>query len=340
MEIGTKIAIFKGRKIRKVIYNNEWWFSVIDVVLALTDSVNSRDYWFKVKIRVKSEDGVELSTICRQLKLGAEDGKMRETDCANTEGILRIIQSVPSPKAEPFKCWLARVGYERIQETEDPELATKRTRMLYKLKGRYAPTALLRVIGTSLLTSNLALFGSGNYSLNIDQFGRLGLGATSPYAMLSPANASVATSSIAIRPISSQTANILDIYNPSGSLTDVITSANKWGMGTTSPYAKLSVVGPVVAEYIHATSTTATSTFAGGALFATGGGNVGIGTTTPTTQLQVTNSSSNATSTLTVGKGNQNKGTCLELFDSAGTAVYAYVAAGATAFTLLAVSCK
>ena len=131
----TKIVIFKGNKIRKTLHENEWWFSVIDVVSVLTDSTNPRDYWFKMKQRVKSDDGIELSTLCRQLKLEAPDGKMRETDCANTEGIFRIIQSVPSPKAEPFKRWLAKVGYERVQEIENPELATKRTRMLYKLKG-------------------------------------------------------------------------------------------------------------------------------------------------------------------------------------------------------------
>ena len=131
----SKIAIFKSKKIRRVIYQNEWWFSVIDVVGALADSVNPRDYWFKMKIRVKSEDGIELSTICRQLKLEAPDGKMRETDCANTEGVFRIIESIPSPKAEPFKRWLAKVGYERIQEIENPELASRRARMLYKLKG-------------------------------------------------------------------------------------------------------------------------------------------------------------------------------------------------------------
>ncbi|MDO8657717.1 MAG: Bro-N domain-containing protein [Candidatus Levybacteria bacterium] len=131
----TRIAIFRGKNIRKTIYQNEWWLSVVDVVQALTGSTDSNDYWYKMKIRVKSEDGIELSTICRQLKLKAPDGKMRETDCANTEGIFRIVQSIPSPKAEPFKLWLAKVGYERIQEIEDPELATKRTRMLYKLKG-------------------------------------------------------------------------------------------------------------------------------------------------------------------------------------------------------------
>ena len=131
----TKIALFKGKKIRKILYKKEWWFSVIDVILALTDSPNPRDYWYRMKVRINEEDGFEPSTICRQLKLLAPDGKMRETDCADTEGIFRIIQSIPSPKAEPFKRWLAKVGYERVQEIENPELATKRTRALYKLKG-------------------------------------------------------------------------------------------------------------------------------------------------------------------------------------------------------------
>jgi DNA-damage-inducible protein D len=131
----TKIALFKGKKIRKTLYKNEWWFSVTDVIFALTDSADPRDYWYRMKIRVKEEDGFEPSTICRQLKLLAEDGKMRETDCANTEGIFRIIQSIPSPKAEPFKRWLAKVGYERVQEIENPEMATKRAKLLYKLKG-------------------------------------------------------------------------------------------------------------------------------------------------------------------------------------------------------------
>jgi len=131
----TRIAIFKGKSIRKTIYANEWWFSVTDVIGALTDSENPRDYWYRMKMRVKGEDGIELSTFCRQLKLESSDGKKYETDCANTEGIFRIIQSIPSPKSEPFKRWLAKVGYERIQEIEDPELATKRTRALYKAKG-------------------------------------------------------------------------------------------------------------------------------------------------------------------------------------------------------------
>ncbi len=108
---------------------------MVDVIEVLTNSSDPRDYWFKMKIRVKRDDGVQLSTFCRQLKLPASDGKRYLTDCANTENIFRIVQSIPSPRAEPFKRWLARVGYERVKEIEDPELATKRTRLLYKLKG-------------------------------------------------------------------------------------------------------------------------------------------------------------------------------------------------------------
>ena len=130
-----KIAVFKGKEIRKTIHDNEWWFSVVDIVAALTDSANARDYWYKMKLREKDEAGIELSTICRQLRLMSSDNKRYPADCANTEGVFRIIQSIPSHKAEPFKRWLAKVGYERIQEIEDPELAIKRTRATYRIKG-------------------------------------------------------------------------------------------------------------------------------------------------------------------------------------------------------------
>jgi len=146
----TKIALFKGKKIRKTSHRNEWWFSVIDVVEALTDSSQPSKYWTAMKARVQSEEEFQLSTICRQLKLPAEDGKMRATDCADTEGIFRIIQSIPSPKAEPFKRWLAKVGFERVQEIENPELATKRTRMLYKLKGYPADWIEKRMRGIAI----------------------------------------------------------------------------------------------------------------------------------------------------------------------------------------------
>ena len=135
MEKTTKIAIFKGKEIRKTIYQNEWWFSVVDVVEALTGTDRPRKYWSDLKTKLIKEGYSEVSEKIGQLKLTATDGKLRETDCANTETMFRIIQSIPSPKAEPFKRWLARVGYERVKEIEDPELATKRTRALYKAKG-------------------------------------------------------------------------------------------------------------------------------------------------------------------------------------------------------------
>ena len=130
----TKLAIFKGKEIRRTLYNDEWWFAIIDIVEVLTDSTDPRQY---IK-RMRQRD-VELNsywgTICTPLPLKAADGKKRKLNCANTEGLFRIIQSLPSPKAEPFKRWLAKVGYERVQEIEDPELATKRTKALYRAKG-------------------------------------------------------------------------------------------------------------------------------------------------------------------------------------------------------------
>ncbi len=134
MEKDSALIIFQDKKIRKVWFNDEWYFSIVDVVAVLTDSVNSRNYWKVLKHRL-IEEGSEVVTKCNQLKLLASDGKYYETDCANTEIIFRLIQSIPSSRAEPFKIWLARVGYERVQEIEDPELAQKRMRNLYKLKG-------------------------------------------------------------------------------------------------------------------------------------------------------------------------------------------------------------
>jgi len=131
----TKIAIFQKKEIRKTIYKDEWWFSIIDVIEALTGTERPRKYWNDLKKKLIKEGFFEVSEKIGQLKLEAPDGKMRETDCANTETIFRIIQTIPSPKAEPFKRWLAKVGYERIKEIEDPELATKRTRAIYKAKG-------------------------------------------------------------------------------------------------------------------------------------------------------------------------------------------------------------
>ncbi len=130
----TAIIMFKEKSIRRTWHNNEWWFSVIDICLALTESIDAGAYWRKLKQRL-IEEGSEVVTICHGLKLPAADGKQYMTDCANTEGILRIIQSIPSPKAEPFKRWLAKVGYERIQEIENPELSQERMKQLYEQKG-------------------------------------------------------------------------------------------------------------------------------------------------------------------------------------------------------------
>ena len=131
------VKIFEGSKIRSVWDNEreEWYFSIVDVVGSLTESNNPRDYWYRVKKRMSEEEKSELSTICRQLKLKAPDGKMRLTDVADMQGIFRIIQSVPSPKAEPFKMWLAEVGKERIDEIIDPELTIDRALESYARKG-------------------------------------------------------------------------------------------------------------------------------------------------------------------------------------------------------------
>lgn len=131
------VKIFDGSQIRSVWDNEreEWYFSIVDVVGSLTESNNPRDYWYRVKKRMSEEEKSELSTICRQLKLKAPDGKMRLTDVADMQGIFRIIQSVPSPKAEPFKMWLAEVGKERIDEIIDPELTIDRALESYARKG-------------------------------------------------------------------------------------------------------------------------------------------------------------------------------------------------------------
>ena len=130
---GTKIVLFKSKKIRKTFFNKEWWFVIVDVIEALTDSVQP-DGYIKDMRRRDEELNKGWGQIATPLSIKTLGGAQM-VNCATTEGIFRIIQSIPSPKAEPFKRWLAKVGYERVQEIENPELATKRTRMLYKLKG-------------------------------------------------------------------------------------------------------------------------------------------------------------------------------------------------------------
>ena len=133
----SNIKLFQDKKIRTT-YDEKakkWYFAVIDVIQVLTESSNSRRYWSDLKRKLIKEGYNQLYEIIVQLKLESSDGKKYNTDCADTEGLLRIIQSVPSPKAEPFKRWLAKVGYQRLQEIEDPELASKRAREIYIAKG-------------------------------------------------------------------------------------------------------------------------------------------------------------------------------------------------------------
>jgi len=128
------LVVFQGKQIRRAWHNNEWHFSVVDVVGVLTESQDPSNYWKVLKHRLM-EEASEVVTKCNQLKLIASDGKYYKTDCASAEALFRIIQSIPSPKAEPFKLWLAKVGYERVKEIENPELSQKRTKEIYKQKG-------------------------------------------------------------------------------------------------------------------------------------------------------------------------------------------------------------
>jgi len=130
----TKISIFQDKKIRKILFNKKWYFSIVDICNILAESSDPGSYWRKLKQRLVAE-GSQVVTFCHGLKLMAPDGKQRETDCANTEGIFRIIQSIPSPKAEPFKLWLAKIAKERIDEIENPELGIERVKSLYEKKG-------------------------------------------------------------------------------------------------------------------------------------------------------------------------------------------------------------
>src|SRR3990167_6498347 len=130
MDKDKALVVFQDKKIRRIWHNEEWWFSVVDIAEALTDSPSPRQYWGVLKGRES-----QLLTFCLQLKLPSADGKYYATNCANTKNMFRIIQSIPSPKAEPFKQWLAQVGYDRVQEIENPELAQKRMKEIYKAKG-------------------------------------------------------------------------------------------------------------------------------------------------------------------------------------------------------------
>lgn len=135
MDDESKLIVFQDKAIRRVLHDGEWWYAVVDVVGAISESSNPATYWRVMKKRLKDEGANETVTNCNGLKMEAKDGKMRKTDCANTETMFRIIQSIPSPKAEPFKLWFAKVAKERIDEIENPELAAERARQYYRELG-------------------------------------------------------------------------------------------------------------------------------------------------------------------------------------------------------------
>jgi DNA-damage-inducible protein D len=134
MEMENKIMPFEGKEIRKIWHNEEWYFSIVDIITVLTDSSQPSRYWSDLKKKSEKESNQSFD-FCERLKLPRPDGKSYPSDCANTEGVLRVVMSVPSPKAEPLKLWLAQVGTERIQETENPELGFERMTEIYRLKG-------------------------------------------------------------------------------------------------------------------------------------------------------------------------------------------------------------
>ena len=129
------LVVFEGKDIRRIWHKNEWWYSVVDIIQVLVKSSRPRKYWSDLKLKLKNEEDFEVSEKIGQLKLKASDEKYYATDCANVETLFRIIQSIPSPNANKFKLWLARVGYDRVKEIENPELAQKRMKELYKQKG-------------------------------------------------------------------------------------------------------------------------------------------------------------------------------------------------------------
>ncbi|HLC84858.1 MAG TPA: Bro-N domain-containing protein [Candidatus Nanoarchaeia archaeon] len=170
MEQDRALVVFQDKKIRRIWYNNEWFYSIVDVVAVLAESPTPRQYWGKVKDREFIV--LELSPIWVQLKLPAEDGKLRDTDCANTKSLFRIIQSIPSKKAEPFKQWLAQVGHERVKEIENPELAQKRMKELFKSKGYSEEWIEKRVRGIAVRDELT------------DEWGKRGLQTEKEYAIL------------------------------------------------------------------------------------------------------------------------------------------------------------
>lgn len=178
-----ELILFENSKIRRQMYNGEWNYSIIDIVSILTDSKDPNDYWYRLKKRMSIEEQSNLSTNCRRLKMFAKDGKLHPTDCANRETIFRIIQSIPSPNAEPFKLWFARLAEERIQEVIDPSLAIERARQTYLKKGyneEWTNTRIKSIGARNDLTNEWKNRGASNkdYAILTDEISKGTFGIT------------------------------------------------------------------------------------------------------------------------------------------------------------------
>lgn len=179
-----ELVLFENSKIRRQMYNDEWFYSIVDIISILTNSKKPKDYWYKLKKRLDTEEFSELSTNCRQLKLISTDGKKYKTDCANRETIFRLIQSIPSPNAEPFKLWFARLAEERIQEIIDPSLAIERARQTYLKKGydeEWTNTRIKSIGARNDLTNewkNRGATSAKDYSILTDEISKGTFGIT------------------------------------------------------------------------------------------------------------------------------------------------------------------
>ena len=178
-EKDNTLIVFQDKKIRRKWFNDKWWFSVVDIIEVLTESSRARKYWSDLKKKL-SEEGFELSAKIGQLKLESSDGKFYITDCVSTKGAFRLIQSIPSKKAEPFKQWLAEVGYDRVQEIENPELAQRRMKDIYRQKG-YSETWIEKRVRDIAVRDELT-----------DEWKKRGVSKQSDYAILT-AEISIAT---------------------------------------------------------------------------------------------------------------------------------------------------
>ena len=165
-----RVAVFEGKHIRKIMHLDEWWFSIIDIIEVLTGNDRPRKYWNDLKKKLTSEGYVEVSEKIGQLKMIAPDGKMRLTDCASTETMFRIIQSIPSPKVEPLKQWLAKVGRERLEEIENPELSMERMQALYEKKGYPKEWIDKRMRGIAVRQDLTDEIMQGAFDLKVDEY--------------------------------------------------------------------------------------------------------------------------------------------------------------------------